>query len=134
MKIILVSHGDFAQGLCSTLTSFFGMSNIYWACVSLENGAASLHETVNDYLNDWGMEEQVIICSDIQGGSANQNAFQYLSRPNTYLISGMNLSLVLQLALKTSVTAGELREAIMQAKEDMVLMNDRVFAMDEDDE
>ena len=134
MKIILVSHGDFAAGLCSTLTNFFGAGNVYSACVSLENGAETLHTAVKAYLEEWGDEEQVVICSDIKGGSANQNAFQYMSRPNTFLVSGMNLSLGLQLMLRESVTAEELRDIITQAKEDMVLMNDQVFAMDEDDE
>jgi mannose/fructose-specific phosphotransferase system component IIA len=134
MKIILVSHGDFAAGLCSTLTNFFGASNVYSACVSLENGAETLHTAVREYLTEWGDDEQVVICSDIMGGSANQNAFQYMSRPNTFLVSGMNLSLGLQLMLKDSITIEELRDVISQAKEDMVLMNDQTFAMDEDDE
>jgi len=134
MKVILVSHGDFAAGLCSTLTNFFGAQNIYSAFVSLETGAESLHTAVKGYLEQWGDEEQVVICSDIKGGSANQNAFQYLGRPNTFLVSGMNLSLGLQLMLKDEITIEGLREVIELAKSDMVLLNDLKIEMSEDDE
>ena len=134
MKVILVSHGDFAAGLCSTLTNFFGAQNVYSACVSLETGAESLHSAVKGYLEQWGDEEKVVICSDIKGGSANQNAFQYLGRPNTFLVSGMNLSLGLQLMLKDDITIEELRQVVAEAKNDMVILNDEVVAMSEDDE
>lgn len=134
MKVVLVSHGDFAAGLCSTLTNFFGAQNVYSACVSLESGAASLHEALQGYFAEWGDEEKVVICSDIKGGSANQNAFQYLSRPNTFLVSGMNLSLGLQLMLKEDIDAEELRQCIEDAKSDMVLLNDLKIEMSEDDE
>lgn len=134
MKIILISHGDLAAGLCSTLTNFFGARNVYSACVSLENGTAGLHETIETYFEEWGADEKVVICSDIKGGSANQSVFQYISRPNTLLVSGMNLALVLQLALKEDITVEELRQVIEEAKNDMVLLNDLKIEMSEDDE
>ncbi len=134
MKILLVSHGDFAAGLCSTVTNFFGAEDVYSACVTLENGVADLKKALDSYLEEWG-DEQVVICSDIKGGSANQTAFPYINRPNTFLISGMNLPLILQLSSESEVTAESLHEMIGQAKEDMVLINDLNLAVtDEDDE
>ena len=133
MKVLLVSHGDFAKGMCSALTQFFGAKNIYTACVSLENGTAGLHQTVQSYFEQWG-DEQVVICSDLMGGSANQSVYQYLSRPNTFLVSGMNLSLVLQLMFKSEITVEELKEMIDLAKNDLVLMNEWSVSMSEDDE
>ncbi len=134
MKIILVGHGDFAAGMCSTLTNFFGAQNVYSASVSLEEGTAHLNSAIKGYLNQWDENEKVVICSDIKGGSANQNAFQYLSRQNTFLVSGINLALVLQLVLKDDITIEELRETIQEAKNDMVLLNDLKIEMSEDDE
>lgn len=134
MKILLVSHGDLAAGLCSTIKNFFGGENIYSACVTLENGVADLQKSVDNYLKEWG-DEQVVICSDIKSGSANQTVFPYINRPNTFLISGMNLPLILQLHLESEVEAESLREMIKEAKEDMVLVNDLDLSVaSEDDE
>jgi mannose/fructose-specific phosphotransferase system component IIA len=134
MKILLVSHGDFAAGLCSTLTNFFGASNVYSACVTKENGTADLIAAADKYLDEWG-GEQVVICSDIKGGSANQSVFPYIQRDNVFVVSGMNLSLVLQLSMEDEVTSESIKEIMESAKEDMVLINElNIGAMDEDDE
>lgn len=134
MKILLISHGDFAAGLCSTLRNFFGAENVYAACVTQENGTADMLAAANRYLHDWG-NEQVVICSDLKSGSANQAALPLRTRPNTFLISGMNLSLVLQIQMEDAVTAESLQEMIETAKQDMLLLNDNAAGvMDEDDE
>lgn len=123
MKILLVSHGNFAQGLCSTMREFFGASNVYAASVTAENGTADLSASVQAYFEEWG-NEQVVICSDLKGGSANQTVTPMLVRPDTWLISGMNLALVLQLQMEEEVTAESLQDIINLAKEDMVLINE----------
>jgi mannose/fructose-specific phosphotransferase system component IIA len=123
MKILLISHGDLAAGMCSTITHFFGASSVSSACVTLDRGTADLTDKIDAYLKEWE-GEQVVICSDLKGGSANQTAFKYLERPNTYLISGMNLALVLQLILEQQVSEESLHTMIDNAKEDMVLIND----------
>lgn len=133
MKILLISHGDFAAGMCSTLHNFFGADNVYSACVTQENGTADLMSKAQEYLDQWG-DEQVVICSDLKGGSANQAALALLSRPDTYLISGMNLSLVLQLQMEDSVDADTIHELMANAKEDMVLVNEILQAQADDDE
>lgn len=133
MKVLVISHGDFAAGICSTLTKFFGATNVYSACVTQERGTADLLEKAQEFLDNWG-GEQVVICSDLKGGSANQAALTLLQRPDTYLISGMNLSLLLQLVMEESVTAEKIQEMIEEAKEDMGLVSVQAVAMDEDDE
>lgn len=135
MKILVISHGDFAAGIASTLTNFFGVENVYSACVTQEEGTASLIEKSRKFLEQWG-DEQVVVCSDLKGGSANQAALAFLERENTFLISGMNLSLLLQLAMEgADVTTERIDEMIADAKEDMVLINSLGLGqMDEDDE
>lgn len=134
MKLLLISHGDFAAGICSTLRNFFGADNVYSACVTQERGTADLLDKAQAYLDQWG-DEQVVICSDLKGGSANQAALSFLARPDTFLISGMNLSLLLQLAMESQVTMDGIREMITAAREDMVLVNEMSLGqMDEDDE
>ena len=48
MKILLISHGDLAAGMCSTLQNFFGADNVYSACVTQENGTADLMDKAKE--------------------------------------------------------------------------------------
>lgn len=133
MKILLVSHGDLAQGLCNTVQNFFGADNVYWAGVTQESGTADLIKKTQSYMEQWG-EEQVVICSDLKGGSANQAVLSWLERPNTYLISGMNLSLVLQLQMEQSVDESTIHDMMTEAKEDMVLVNEVIRGQKDDED
>ena len=38
MKLLIISHGDFAAGITSTLKTFFQIENVYSACVTQEGG------------------------------------------------------------------------------------------------
>lgn len=134
MKLLLVSHGDIAEGMRKTVTTFFGGTELYTACVSYENGVASLKEKVEKHFEEWG-DEQVVICSDLKGGSANQTVREYLNRPNTFLVSGTNLALILQLIMVPKVTKESLQEIIDNAKNDLMLVNDEpIGIIDDDDE
>ena len=99
-----------------------------------EDGTGELLDKVRAYLDQWG-HALGVICSDLKGGSANQAVLPLLERPNTFLISGMNLSLLLQLGMEPEVTAEGIREMLEAAKEDMTFINDMALGqMDEDDE
>lgn len=134
MKLVLVSHGDLAGGMASVLSDFFGMGEVFSACVSIERGAQGLAEDVEAFLAGCG-DEQVVICSDLMGGSANQTVMPWLGRKNTIIVAGMNLPLLLQLAMvQGDVSVEELRDMVDQARQAIVVMNDMTFEMGEDDE
>ena len=74
------------------------------------------------------------------GGSVNQEAVKYLQYPNVYVITGMNLPIVLSVCLSLSscdkVNEDVIRSAIDDAKSQIVYVNDVMKNMedDEDDE
>ena len=120
--------------MCSTLKQFFGAENVYSACVTQEGGTEDMLCAARKYLEEWD-GEQVVICSDLKCGSANQTAFPLIARPDTFLITGINLSLLLQLQMEDCVTPESLQEMIENAKEDLVLMNALALdAADDEDE
>ena len=58
-----------------------------------------------------------------------------VSRPNTFLVAGVNLSVLLQLQMEDHVTVESLQEILDNAREDLVLMNTLVLDADcEEDE
>lgn len=61
-------------------------------------------------------EDEVILLSDLYGGSVNQVMYLYLDRPNVSLVAGVNLALVLELAVRESVTKEELQKLVEQSR------------------
>lgn len=121
LKIFLSSHGHFASGLKSSLNILLGNADhvtVFDAYVdetTVQSALDAFYDTVNE-------EDQVLLLSDLYGGSVNQVMFTYLDRPNTMLVAGVNLACVLELAIKSEVSEQEIKEVIEQSRSMMTLV------------
>ncbi|MBN7273798.1 PTS N-acetylglucosamine transporter subunit IIBC [Ligilactobacillus pobuzihii] len=138
-KIIFASHHKLASGLKNTLeyiapnTAEITTIDAYMTNLPVEEEISKTLEKVN-LPND-----EVIVFTDMMGGSVNQNFIKYLDNPHFHLIAGMNLPLVLSVLLALPdgfLEPDQLRAEIQEAKQQIVYVNDKVkeLATDEDDE
>jgi mannose/fructose-specific phosphotransferase system component IIA len=133
IRIFIASHGSLASGIKSSLNILLGKSEnvtVFDAFLDERN----LKDVLLNYFASISSEDQVIMVSDLYGGSVNQTMFLLLSRPNTFLVAGMNLSLVLDLALRTDpITIDELNSIVMQSREALqVVENNSIKTKEED--
>lgn len=116
LKLFLSSHGHMASGMKNTIEFFCGQDTkltVFDAYVDEKNVSSQLDsffETVSD-------EDQVILLSDLYGGSVNQQMYLYLDRPNTMLVAGVNLALVLELTALDSITEEGLERLVEQSRQ-----------------
>ena len=95
----------------------------------METGIEEALGMLRDALAKFEEEEPVIILTDIPGGSTTQAAVRVLGdRDNLYLVSGMNLGLLIELAVTEfdENRAGNeelIREAVEQAKSNLMLIS-----------
>lgn len=95
-KIILASHGRFASGILSSLELICGkQQNIVALDCYLEENF-DLSKEINDLMMKTE-EKEVIVITDIFGGSVNNEFLRYIEQSNFYLISGLNLSFLIEL-------------------------------------
>ncbi len=100
-KLVIVTHGRMASGMKSSIDLFFPDAahvvavDAYVDERNVWNEIEAVMETTED-------AEQIILMSDFLGGSVNQKLISYLSRSNVFLISGINLPLLLELAADPS--------------------------------
>lgn len=121
MKIFLASHGQLASGIQSSINVLLGASDkltVFDAYVDEQ----SIDEVLQNYLANTTADEQIILLSDLYGGSVNQKMYQYLNRKNTYLIAGVNLGLVLELVVKEDDLSSQEIMQIVEASRSMMRM------------
>ena len=125
VHFLLGSHGTLASGVKSSLTILLGAADnltVIDAYVDDHN----ITQTLQNYFEEIPEDEQVIMMSDLYGGSVNQMMYPWLERPHTKLISGVNLALVLELVAGFSgegeITDEQISEKIMEARETMKLV------------
>ena len=116
LKLFLSSHGHMASGVKSSVEILCGSNNnltVFDAYVDqqcVKDVLDEFYKTVTD-------NDQVILLSDLYGGSVNQQMYLYLDKPNTTLVAGVNLALVLELTTRESITNDELNELVEQSRQ-----------------
>ena len=136
MKIILVSHGKLAKGMKDTVEMIAGQQENLEAYEAYENGTSD-DSFINDLKNSLALSknDDVIIVTDVLGGSVNNEATQLLKDyPNLTILTGMNLPLIITLV--TTVNSGisdeKVSEAIDEGKKGVLSVNK--LMTEEDDE
>ena len=116
MKIFLSSHGHLASGLKSSVEILLGTRDnitVFDAYVD----ESSVQEKLEEFFSTVEEGEQVVLCSDLVGGSVNTAMCQFLDRNHTMLVSGVNLAVLIDLALRDSITRKELEGVVKQCRE-----------------
>lgn len=136
MKIILVSHGKLAKGMKDTVEMIAGQQENLEAYEAYENGTSD-DSFINDLKNSLALSknDDVIIVTDVLGGSVNNEATQLLKDyPNLTILTGMNLPLIITLV--TTVNSGisdeKVSEAIDEGKKGVLSVN-KLMTEDDDE-
>lgn len=131
LKIFLSSHGHMASGIKSSLDILIGNTDkitVFDAYVDEKN----VLDVLDNFYKTVGEDDEVLLLSDLYGGSVNQVMFTYLNRPNTRLVSGVNLALVLELAIKETISDSELEELVETSRMMMKIVKMEALADDND--
>ncbi len=116
LKFFISSHGHFASGIKSSVEILTGPKSNFTVFDAYVN-QDSVQQHLDEFYETVTPEDKVILLSDLYGGSVNQVMYTYLDRPNTTLIAGVNLALVLELAVREEITDEELEELVEQSRE-----------------
>lgn len=115
-KIILASHGNFASGILSSLQIICGENNMIEALDCYVTKDFDLSQAVKKLMVEYNGKE-VIVVTDIFGGSVNNEFLNYIERPNFYLIAGLNLPLLIDFSTKLAFTESTKELIIESLKE-----------------
>lgn len=115
LKLFISSHGHFASGIKSSVEILMGPNDritVFDAYINQD----SVNEHLDAFYKTVGPQDDVILLSDLYGGSVNSVMYTYLTKPNTRLIAGVNLALVLELAVKEEISDEELAALVEQSR------------------
>lgn len=101
-KLVLASHGKLADGMKDSVQLIVGRSaEIYTICAYVDE-TVKLENQIEDLFEKFDDSDEVIVVTDIFGGSVNNEFMNRLQKGKFWLIAGMNLSLVIELTLLDS--------------------------------
>jgi fructoselysine/glucoselysine PTS system EIIA component len=131
-RIVLASHGHLAAGMKNSLEMITGPNPNVLAICAYTDGAPDLAKALQESVDRLEDDDDLVIVTDVLGGSVNNEASQFRNVKRVYVVTGMNLGFVLTLALGSDDnTPALIEEAIDIAKGQLVRMEP---VEDKDDE
>lgn len=136
-KVIIASHHHLATGMKDTieyLIPSIGKIDVIAAYINNE----PIEDEISKLLESYPVDEKVLIFTDLLGGSVNQTVIRYMSKRNLFLVTGMNLPIIMTLLLSIEsedLSEELIRKSIDEAKNQLLFVNDIYNQVtDEDDE
>ncbi|MDO4378147.1 MAG: PTS sugar transporter subunit IIA [Erysipelotrichia bacterium] len=133
MKILLGSHGRLASGIKTSLEILIGGTDKLTVLDAYVDDF-DIDRQLSDFFSAVAEDEQVLMLSDLYGGSVNQKMYLYLNRKNTFLVAGVNLALVLEVCMRDEIDEHDLEQIVRQAREmQRIVHYDSEPSIDEED-
>lgn len=136
-RVIIASHHHLATGMKDTieyLIPSIGKIDVIAAYINNE----PIEDEISKLLESYSVDEKVLIFTDLLGGSVNQTFIRYMSKRNLFLVTGMNLPIIMILLLSIEsedLSEDLIRKSIDEAKNQLLFVNDIYNQVtDEDDE
>lgn len=122
-RIILITHSAMALGIQKTLEFIVGDTtalDVIQAYTVDQEPEARLLELLDQY-----REDQVVVLTDIFFGSVNQFCIPYMEEQGIFLITGINLPLILSLldAQPQEIDLPFLERLVEESRDGIKLMN-----------
>jgi fructoselysine and glucoselysine-specific PTS system IIA component len=124
-KFLIATHGTLAAGIKSSLDIIIGAMEHVFLLQAYVDENISVETEILKILKQVNDDDELIVFTDILGGSITNQILQHGRQSNVHIISGVNLPLVIEIMLADAETPvdGMIGAAIDNAKDQMVYVN-----------
>ncbi|PWK79281.1 fructoselysine and glucoselysine-specific PTS system IIA component [Mucilaginibacter oryzae] len=121
-KFLIATHGRLAGGVKSSLDLITGAVDSIFLIEAYVDENRLIEDDIKAVIDQVGDHEELIVFSDIMGGSVTNQILQYARKSNVHIVSGFNLPLVIEIILADTNTSAPkvIAEAIENARQQIV--------------
>lgn len=124
-KFLIATHGTFAAGIRSSLEMITGEARNLFTIQAYTDGNRSITDELNKVLLNIDAGDELVIFTDLAGGSITNEVLQSAFKENVYIVSGVNLPLLLDIILADpdSDLNEVIETGILNAREQIVFVS-----------
>ena len=117
-RILLITHGDLCHGLTSAMNIINGISD----------GIDTISLTEKETIEEYAEGDIIIILTDIVIGTTTRCVFPLLDQKNIYLVSGVNLPMLLTFYLTDlgSDVYLSIQTMVEESKQTILFVNEQI--------
>lgn len=124
-KFLIAAHGRFSSGIKSSLDIIIGkMENVFIIDAYVDDNK-SIEDELKTILGNVQAGDELIVFSDLMGGSITNQILRYALKENVHVVTGMNLPLLIDIILADAdrPVTDVIESAISIAREQVVYVN-----------
>lgn len=136
-QFIIASHAHFATGIKESTELLTGSRDNVHDLSMYVDGHDDVAAEAAKVIDAISADDDLVICTDLLGGSVNNEFTKIVQeRPNTYLVTNMNLPLLIQLFFSDENTPTEqvVREIVDADDTRVKFVNDLIAETEDEDE
>ena len=124
-KFLIATHGAFANGVKSSLEIIIGETENLFLIGAYLDQNVSVEDELKPILDNLSDDDELIIFTDLLGGSVNNIMLREALRENVHILSGFNLPLLIEVILSDADTpvAEVIESAVENAKAQLAYVN-----------
>lgn len=124
-KFLIASHGTLASGIRSSLEIIIGEVQNLFLIEAYVGENKSIEDEVNVILESVSAEDELIIFTDLLGGSVTNQMIRFALKKNVHIVSGFNLPILVEIILADIETPAVdvIESAVNNAREQIVYVN-----------
>jgi len=125
-KFLIATHGSFAAGIKSSLEMIIGSTENVYIIQAYTESNKTITDELDEIMQKVSENDELIIYTDLAGGSITNQVLQTALKKNVYIIAGVNLPLLLDVVLSDpEVPVSEVIETgISNARDQIVFVNE----------
>lgn len=135
-RLVLASHGRLAEGMKNSAQFIAGESTAIDTICAYVEEHVTLESQIDEVFGQYSDEDEIVVVTDIFGGSVNNEFLNRLQKQKFWLISGMNLPMIIQLTMikDSDDICEKVQEAVETGKEMTCFCNPMVEDMTQEKE
>lgn len=120
-RVVLASHGRLAAGMKNSVEMVVGAQEHLMTISAYVDGCTDPAQELKQLVDSLEEGDELVILTDVLGGSVNNEASQFVNEPGVFVVTGMNLPLVLTLMIDNATPTQQLIDAtVAEAREQLV--------------
>ena len=124
---ILASHGMFSQGIYDSIRIILGEKKHVHLITAYVKDGQDISDLIKETMKKIPTDAEIIACTDLFGGSVNNELMKYIGKEHFHLLTGMNLPMLMNLFLFSDEDADKLiRRLFTEAKTGIMYCNETV--------
>ena len=98
-KFLIATHGRFASGIKSSLDMIIGAQDNIFVLDDYTDNDSPIQDHLDDILKEIEIGDELVVFTDIMGGSITNQIIQRINSGNAHIVSGVNLPLLIEVVL-----------------------------------